>query len=1405
MTTIVGDCPDNWIPGSTEEWHQWLLREEEATIRAYREKPSNLIADYHRERAIARDYEGREILELLQNANDQAAEIGQPGRVLLEVSQERMIVANTGMAFSVGGVASLQTSHLSPKRHRRQHFIGNKGLGFRSVLNWSKTPIIMSKALCLAYCTEHAKDKLKALIDSYPAIARVVQEEQQHGDALILPLLLFPLFSKSGDLQIKLSDERRKGVHQRCKALLTEGYETAIGMPFDIPTGFEAACAQLEEIPPEIMLFASHLGELCFCHNGETSVTWRSKRNNGVVEVIADDKSMGKWHVHRKAGKLPDDVVILDQSGATDFEIVVAVSLVAAGPYGPLYSYFPTDIIMPLPVVCHATIELEQSRKHMQQGRGCNRFVLGRLAEYIAEIAESLAEQNTTDHWAGCSILIPKTDYPDELKREGFPDKLIESAKARRIVPTLSGELVTADRARLIPGANPSWLPSTLFPDVVPIRDEADSRFLITIGVTSMDVLEIRKRILAAKDMSVDQRVGLIAGLLAEGLKAAYTSKLLLDSSGDSLEDGMRVFIAPGGGDIPKLPNWVERRFLDEEMRVKLAERLNARDNRDLQQKLSEFGVLEYSLANVIRSLIAAANRAEKSNPEHSVLYLTELLQTVYNLYLAEKSSGKPPEFPALSPLYLPNQQEERSAASSLYLGRGFGTQGEITQTLYENWAPEKLLDAQRLPNISGQSDDIREFLHWIGVAQWPRVFDEKKVNDEYLKHVLRTIRYPVRFEEKEVASASEAHGAHFTQVSSIEGLNDILTKADPASIIAWLANDDRSLAWGRESQWHASLWAFPGGVHKARYYGGPLPSYIRWSLESTPWLRSSDGIPLKPMDCLLGERAIEDLFPRPAMPPSETMDRYGIQWGDVLEGWRRAGVLPGLAYLEWDQIYAKLLELPKRSPDGKLARPLYLWLLKASESAIGREGPNQKEFFSSGKMWGRHGKEERYFPINELHHADAEGLPDTLLNRLKIVDLRKRVGAEKVEKLFGVKPVDRAGIERRVVAKEIAVGSSQANTNFQEAKPYLHKLRASQTSQLTQLHVLKELQLEVCSTLRAQLTFDGELIVYDVSVWGWAVEDKVLYVRSDPAKPLTPADSLLADAIGEALASIFRIVDGGDFARMLACKEEDRLFLLQRLCGELVPEDIEAIRAEYASFKPGRIVSASFPIVEPPRVVPPQGDTTAPAGIEPTDVSPPPVPESEVSRGSLKVVPEEHIPNPPSEPRKLQIKTVTPSDKRPHERRHRVTDGDFCERKAMEFEEACIPKRWPIAVGQIMGLEGPGCDVLSFETEEAHEKFRVGPVRDLNTVARFIEVKGRGSSGATIELRGTELSVAAGNNADRYFLYRLFEIEDGTFELAILRNPLLHKEALQPAVHVSMERAIETQRFSLIGGLKRE
>ena len=81
-------------------------------------------------------------MELLQNEADQAREASVPGRVVIELRPEGLIVANTGSAFSVGGVASLQTAHLSPKRRNRRQFIGNKGLGFRSILNSTKNYMV---------------------------------------------------------------------------------------------------------------------------------------------------------------------------------------------------------------------------------------------------------------------------------------------------------------------------------------------------------------------------------------------------------------------------------------------------------------------------------------------------------------------------------------------------------------------------------------------------------------------------------------------------------------------------------------------------------------------------------------------------------------------------------------------------------------------------------------------------------------------------------------------------------------------------------------------------------------------------------------------------------------------------------------------------------------------------------------------------------------------------------------------------------------------------------------------------------------------------------------------------------------------------------------------------------------
>ena len=517
-------------------------------------------------------------------------------------------------------------------------------------------------------------------------------------------------------------------------------------------------------------------------------------------------------------------------------------------------------------------------------------------------------------------------------------------------------------------------------------------------------------------------------------------------------------------------------------------------------------------------------------------------------------------------------------------MGSGFGADGHITQALYGSWAPERLVDVTAVEHLTDDRSKLQSFLVWLGVEDWPRHTKTDTADQRYLAATLRWISYPAAFEDKVVKSAAEAYSAGLTGVRTLDGLEGILSHADPAAISCWLAKDNRVLDWNRPARDHATLHAVPPSVQKPRYYQGPLFSYVRWKIESTPWLRSTEDGALQPKDCVLGERAIEKLFPRPAMPLPESLVLFGVQSSEVVEGWRRAGVLTSLAYLERDEIYAKLLELPLRSPDGKLARPLYNWLLDASDTALGGEGANQREFLTRGRMWGHHGSEAAYYPVAELHHADSEGLPQPLVDKLKIVDLPKRVGAEKVERLFGVRPVDRAGIERRIAHVQSAAGSAEADLAFQAAKPYLHKLRASETRMLSQLQTLRQLELQVCSSLREVISFATTSLEYDVPVWGWVIDGEILYVRSDPVKVASFGDSLFANAVCEALASLFRVADGGDFARILSCPEHDRLELLRRLRGDAAAEDIETIRADYAASARITPAPASFPLADQPQ-----------------------------------------------------------------------------------------------------------------------------------------------------------------------------------------------------------------------------
>ena len=68
---------------------------------------------------------------------------------------------------------------------------------------------------------------------------------------------------------------------------------------------------------------------------------------------------------------------------------------------GWLFCYFPTEVDVPLPLLVHATVELDETRKHVINSLA-NQYILKTVAERIAELAEQQLNREGADPWDGC-------------------------------------------------------------------------------------------------------------------------------------------------------------------------------------------------------------------------------------------------------------------------------------------------------------------------------------------------------------------------------------------------------------------------------------------------------------------------------------------------------------------------------------------------------------------------------------------------------------------------------------------------------------------------------------------------------------------------------------------------------------------------------------------------------------------------------------------------------------------------------------------------------------------------------------------------------------------------------------------------------------------------------------------
>ncbi|MBY5657288.1 sacsin N-terminal ATP-binding-like domain-containing protein [Rhizobium leguminosarum] len=1391
----IGSSTQNaeWGDTSAEEWKSFLLDEMEATKNAYYAKPPLLVRDYNAEKATVQDYADRELLELVQNAADAATEIGGDGRIRIEIKKNGLLVANTGQPFRTTGVRSLMTSHLSDKPARQRSLIGAKGLGFRSILNWTMEPIVLSGALQLAFSARHSATVLSEMSALHPEFADALGDVSQR----VAPILPFPAFGNQFDRA--LASGHSAELLSRAISVKEDGYDTVIAAGFSNESSFARAAQQAAEFRPEFLLFVPSLRQIEICVEGQVDQRWTKSnvsRDVWTLEIVAGHEvSSQKWICRHSTGEIPR----LPDAGSeavTRYEASVAFRSDEPSKPGMLHCFFPTSTQMPLPALFHATFEVTSNRKQLQDASKLNVHVLERLAELYAHAVSDLVSAGRMN--APLWFLSASGEFPPALKV--FETHLYSIAGRYPVIPTLDGSFVDASRTNIGPEGYGVFFPPRLFPKSANCKTLKERALLQLIGVSQLETGATLSK-LARMDLTLEERAEVIVGLAKQGSSFSGSRSFLIDESERPFGKRNSCFPPPIGSKMPALPRWAQRRFMHPGLWQLIVSKLEV-SRRDIIAKLRNFNVEEYNLDGVTRSLVRQAEELIARHPGSEDSVRTETLQTLQRLYRREGENR--PKFPQLR-VKVRTQANAWSAADEVHLSESYGLEGRINQALYVSH-PEILLEAAD-PSLF-ISDELQAFYEWIGVNRWPRMVMQEtplSMRAAVLASLPEQVTVTDGFTMQTIprGELGWTHTAKFA-MQTIDRLDGILATANGDSILAWVARDPRFSAISPVT-FSLKLQARRSNSNY-RPYDGPLPDPVRWQIKNVAWLSCTDGKRRPPVQTMRDAARLRGVFAQPTRPAEGSEDTLGLDDAAWARALLTVGVPTNIDDLTEAQVFTLLIELKDRGLEPDVVRRLYMQILER-EIFRADQAPREKASFErGGYVQCRHRGQFAWVKVSDAYYADRDGLLATARDQLALIDLPTRRNAANVFNRFCVAPLSRQGLVVSVVSKlEARQATDLIAHRFSSARPFIRAYRSLIAPDATAIRRFDRLSVLAVSKLDIEINLGGGAYRGELPAWSHLIEHEQLIVIVDDTMDAQQLLLLASEAIGDGLADIFEVQSGADFTKLLSPEQDStRRLLLHRMLPNFSDAEVDALFEDQV--EPVDTVLFNLTLLENPNPNPPPSppngnglptESATASGSPTTPMTPTPPSGNLPSHGARRspdAVTAQTVANPPSAAtgRKLDI---------------RVSSGggyyssgwssDVDNFKAVDAEEWAVlfeksEKRFPLKVAHLQGSAAFGCDVLSFQSQEEFELFKLDG--DRRRIARFIEVKSGG-------VRLTENETRCARQVkSRFFIYRIVfpDTSRTTATLTSIQDPLRYASALARELSIDIDEVADRTTFSV-------
>lgn len=1191
-------------PAASADYVNNVIEERKAS---YQGEPTLILQDYNSEKGTTADYNGRQLLELLQNAND-AARFGTPGsrRVLLQLDRSTLDVANTGERFTQKGIRSVLYSHLSPKPLDFDQ-IGSKGLGFRAMLNWVEGLEIHSGDLHVAFSATIAGEFLTSMRDT-PKVKAVLDAYFHENPSAPLPVAVL-----------------------RCPKLLDTVPNT---LPFDTrirlflrDSQITAVEQQLQkEITAETMVFLPNIDELQVDINGQSSTWQRTILGTGAsqqvrlrhVDEAGSILSEQTWQVEIERGYLPVEVlasddVTADSDTPTPYELKVAWSAEDTLVPGMLYSYFRTSLSLPLPIRAHGTFDLSDNRQNLQKTE-VNNWLLKRLGRLIVDAALQFTQRQPENPFLPLSLVwggaATSWVFGSELDELGLGSSIKDALMQAPIFPVISGEyrqisqvmsykepfalflhpesqnecLLRWPCKTAVPGSTdeelnlkalrqtigllkpmPGYEPNALLARIAAVRPTTPGADYITYA----ELLRLVEEHWRSSPT--------FSKLLAQS--AAPLPVLFSDENGEGLNPEQGVFLPPDSSNSMRLPGLS---VINSALAQCLRARFNVSSFRSLSGLLEPLKVLAYSFEQLAAQVI----RSHSHQPE-------KLHPILFRLFQAEKrntTTALPsPKLPV--PVRSRARRQPVAFASIVYFGREYDGSDALCAALYAFDQNKLVAEPSALGLGKSKLEEVRAYLIWCGIAERPRwLVKDNGLEEDYKNHVLRRFNYRQTIDNSSFRnfSALKAKHAGFStyKVWTIDGLREILTRNRPATILRWVRQDKALAATLDEDQEPQHSFLHIGNYNANRYLSADqMASYVRWQFATTPWLVVQGGdSPQAPQRTILPSRGqpVDDFSPLLYTPDLTKLEtgkssdkKKAFTSKQLVDLLPRLGVNKGLSELPTELLYQVLLELPERDNEGRRVKTLYHELASHYEQdSLDLEDPQRIAFLQGGKVWCSTPTGERYIALkdNQARYIAETTYGAQWTSRLVALAVEPRRGAKKIEQLFGVPPL--GGLTFSVVGSPVTHPyTPDFERDWAHLLPYVYSLLPRTKTLEGKAEKLKALQMQLTTAL--VISHEDSEVDEHIATEALPVFGHLYLTSSTTAKPrawvvapgnlnLTALKSSVGfvDALSELLANLLEASDLRDsFYTYITLSSPQRDEKLKRDLGKVALETLKRAR----------------------------------------------------------------------------------------------------------------------------------------------------------------------------------------------------------------------------------------------------